>query len=82
MYTFSSPVNAFLNLQKNTSRILSMLKKRRQFWNLHRILNKTSNPDFRLIFLMKEDFCIKITITFFSPEKPNKKIENRDSKFC
>ena len=25
--------------------------------------------DFRLIFLMKEDFWIKITITFFSPEK-------------
>ena len=44
-------------------------KKQGQFWNLHQILHKTSNPDFHLIFLMREDFQIKITITFFSPEK-------------
>ena len=29
--------------------------------------------DFRLTFLMREDFRIKITITFFSPEKKLKK---------
>ena len=33
------------------------------------------------MFLMREDFLIKITITFFSPEKKTK-IENRDSMFC
>ena len=42
--------------------------------------------DFRLIFLMREDFRIKITITFFSPEKTEikkrAKIENQDSMFC
>ena len=62
-------------------------KKQGQFWNLHQIPHKTSNPDFWFssFFLMREDFWIKITITFFSPEKKlkkNKKIENRDSKFC
>ena len=40
-------------------------KKQGQFWNLHQIPHKTLNPDFRLIFLMREDFQIKITITFF-----------------
>ena len=59
-----------------------MLEKR-QFWNLHQIPHKTSNPDFRLIFLMREDFQIKITKTFFVVQKKTiKKIENRDSKFC
>ena len=58
--------NAFLNLQKNRSQKLSMLEEKQgQFWNLHQIPHKTSNPDFRLIFLMIEDFRIKITITFF-----------------
>ena len=39
--------------------------------------------DFRLIFLMMEDFQIKLQLLFFSPEKNlKKKIENRDSKFC
>ena len=44
-------------------------KKQGQFWNLLQIPHKTSNPDFRLIFLMREDFRIKITITFFLVQK-------------
>ena len=42
-----------------------------QFWNLHQIPHKTSNPDFRFssYYLMREEFRIKITITFFSLEK-------------
>ena len=66
--------NAFLNLQKNRSQKLSMLEKRQgQFWNLHQIPHKTSNPDFdfRLIFLMREDFRIKITINFFYSHEKN-----------
>ena len=35
------------NFQKNRSQKPSMLEEKQgQFWNLHRILNKTSNPDF------------------------------------
>ena len=42
-----------------------MLEKKGQFWNLNQIQHKTLNPDFRLIFLMREDFQIKIKITLF-----------------
>ena len=40
------------NFQKNRSQKPSMLEEKQgQFWNLHRIPNKTSNPDFRFLFL-------------------------------
>ena len=39
------------NFQKNRSQKPSMLEeKQEQFWNLHRIPNKNSNPDFRFLF--------------------------------
>ena len=42
------------NFQKNRSQKQSMLEEKQgQFLNLHRIPNKTSNPDFRFLFL----FC-------------------------
>ena len=80
------------NFQKNRSQKPSMLEEKQgQFWNLHRIPNKTSNPDFRFLFL----FCFyfrflsglkKSNCNFYSkifPHQKNKtKIENRDSKFC
>ena len=53
-----------MNLQKNRSQKLSMLEEKTGTV----LESETSNPDFRLIFLMREDFRIKITITFFSPE--------------
>ena len=56
-------------------------EKQGQFWNLHQFPHKTSNPDFRLIFLMIEDFQIKLQL-FLVKKKTEKKIENRDSKFC
>ena len=41
------------NFQKNRSQKPSMLEQKQgQFWNLHRIPNKTSNPDFRFLFLL------------------------------
>ena len=49
--------------------MLEKTNKQEQFWNLHQIPHKTLNPDFRLIFFMRDDFRIKIKITFFSPEK-------------
>ena len=59
-----------LNIQKKISQKLSMLKKKQgQFWNLHQIPHKTSHPDFRLIFLMIEDFQIKLQLFIFSPDK-------------
>ena len=40
------------NFQKNRSQKPSMLEEKQgQFWNLHRIPNKTSNPDFRFFFI-------------------------------
>ena len=60
-------------------------QKQGQFWTLHRIPNKTSNPDFR--FLFSYFFWTKTNnCNFYSkifPHQKNKtKIENRDSKFC
>ena len=59
-------------------------QKQGQFWNLHRIPNKTSYPDFRFFFLVffwtKKSNCnfnSKI-----SHQKNKTKIENRDSKIC
>ena len=41
-------------------------EKQGQFWNLHQIPHKTSNPDFRFSSdIFDEDFWIKITNTFF-----------------
>ena len=74
------------NVGFSTFKKLSMLEEKQgQFWNLHQILHKTSNLDFRFSSYFFDDgkFSNKITITFFSPEKTEiKKIENRDSKFC
>ena len=46
-------------------------EKQGQFWNLHQIPHKTSYPDFRFssIFLMIEDFQLKLQLLIFSPEK-------------
>ena len=59
-------------------------QKQGQFWNLHRIPNKTSNPDF--IFFSFFSGLIKSNCNFYSkifPRQKNKtKIKNRDSKFC
>ena len=42
----------FGNFQKNRSQKPSMLEEKQgQFWNLHRIPNKTSNPNFRFIYI-------------------------------
>ena len=63
-------------------------QKQGQFWNLHRIPNKTSNLDFRFFFIFFLDFfwTKKSNCNFYSkifPHPKNKtKIENRDSKFC
>ena len=39
------------NFQKNRNQKPSMLEEKQgQFWNLHRIPNKTSNPDFLFFF--------------------------------
>ena len=64
-------------------------QKQGQFWNLHRIPNKTSNPDFRfLLFFISVFFSglKKSNCNFYSkifPHQKNKtKIKNRDSKFC
>ena len=62
-----------MNLQKNRSQKLSMqeTKNKDSFGICIKFRTKLRIPiiDFRLIFLMREDFRIKITITFFSPEK-------------
>ena len=63
------------------SQKLSMLEENQgQFWNLHQISHKTANPDFRFssylfyfIFLMIEDFQIKLQLLIFSPEKKPEK---------
>ena len=63
-------------------------QKQGQFWNLHRIPNKTSNPDFRFLFFFSFFFWTKkkSNCNFYSkifPHQKNKtKIKNRDSKFC
>ena len=63
-------------------------QKQGQFWNLHRIPNKTSNPDFRFLFFFISVFfwTKKSNCNFFFenlPSSKNKtKIKNRDSKFC
>ena len=61
-------------------------EKQGQFWNLHRIHNKTSNPDFRFFFISGFSGLKKSNCNFYSkifPHQKNKtKIENRDSKFC
>ena len=65
-----------------------MLEKNKDSFGIcikFRTKHRISIFDFRLIFLMREDFRIKITI-FFSLEKnwnkKDAKIENRDSMFC
>ena len=43
----------FGNFQKNRNQKTSMLEEKQgQFWNLHRIPNKTSKPDFRFLFFL------------------------------
>ena len=42
----------FFNFKKNRSQKPSMLEQKQgQFWNLHRIPNKKSNPDFQFLML-------------------------------
>ena len=77
------------NFQKNRSQKPSMLKEKQgQFWNLHQIPNKTSNPDFRFCFVFisvffwtKKSNC-NFYLKIFLHQKNKTKIENRDSKFC
>ena len=63
----------FFDLQKNISqkKTINARSKQGQFWNLHQIRHKTSNPDFLFssYFLMMEDFQIKLQLLLFSPEK-------------
>ena len=76
------------NFQKNRSQKPSMLEEKQgQFWNLHRIPNKTSNPDFRFFFLFQVFSGLKKSNCNFHPkifphQKNKTKIKNRDSKFC
>ena len=77
----------FGNFQKNRSQKPSMLKEKQgQLWNLHRIPNKTSNPDFRFFYFrffsgQKKSNC-NFNSKIFPHQKNKPKIENRDSKFC
>ena len=62
-------------------------QKQGQFWNLHQIPNKTSNPDFRFFFLfqvfsgLKKSNC-NFYLKIFPHQKNKTKIKNLDSKFC
>ena len=60
-------------------------QKQGLFWNLHRIPNKTSNPDFRFFFQffsgLKKSNC-NFYSKIFPHQKNKTKIKNRDSKFC
>ena len=62
-------------------------QKQGQFWNLHRISNKTTNPNFRflLFFIPVFFWSKKSNCNFYSkifPHQKKTKIKNRDSKFC
>ena len=61
-------------------------QKQGQFWNLHRIPNKTLNHDFRFLLFSVFFWTKKSNCNFYSkifPHQKNKtKIKNRDSKFC
>ena len=64
-----------------------MLKQKQgQFWNLHRIPNKTLNPDFQFFLFQFFSLLKKVIVIFIQKSsliKKNKtKIKNRDSKFC
>ena len=59
-------------------------QKRGQFWNLHRIPNKTSNPDFRFFFQVFSGLKKVIVISIRKSsliKKTKKKVENRKSGF-
>ena len=58
-------------------------QKQGQFWNLHRIPNKTSNPDFFFSFFsgLKKSNC-NFYSKIFPHQKNKTKIKNRDLKFC
>ena len=59
-------------------------QKQGQFYNLHRIPNKTSNPDFRFLLFfsgLKKNNC-NFYRKIFPHQKNKTKIKNRDSKFC
>ena len=71
---------------KNRSQKPSMLEQKQgQFWNLHRIPNKTLNPDFKFFFLVffwtKKSNC-NFYSKIFPHQKNKMKIENRDLKSC
>ena len=56
-------------------------QKQRQFWNLHKIPNKTSNPDFKFFSGLKKRNC-NFYSKIFPHQKNKTKIKNQDSKFC
>ena len=77
-------LNAFLNLQMNRSQKLSMLEKKQgQFWNLHQIPHKTSNPDFWFssYFFYEGRFLNKNYNYFFFITEKNWNKKNRKSGF-
>ena len=58
-----------------------MLKEKQgQFWNLHQIPHKTWYPDFRLIFLMIEDFQIKLQLLILVQKKTERKLNKKNRK--
>ena len=48
-------------------------EKQRQFWNLHRIPNKTSNPDFRFFFISGFFWTKKSNCNFYLKIFPHQK---------
>ena len=72
-----------VNFQKNRSQKPSMLEEKQgQLWNLHRIPNKTSNPDFcfwffNLIFFFFFFGIKKSNCNFYSKIFPHKKIRRK-----
>ena len=88
IFLFSRGIFKKIN-KKNRSQKPSMLEQKQgQFWNMHRIPNKTSNPDFRFLLFLFQFFSglKKSNCNFYSkifPHQKNKtKIKNWDSKFC
>ena len=70
IYTFASPVKCVFEPSKELkSKTINARKKQGQFWNLHQIPHKTSNPDFRLIFFDEGRFSNKNYNYFFLVQK-------------
>ena len=69
------------NFQKNRIQKPSMLEEKQgQFWNLHRISNKTSNPDFQFLFCFYFRFFLdwkKVIVIFIRKSSLIKKIRRK-----